>query len=232
MKINTKKWDRAKYCAIIPAYNSAKTLPELVHKIRSLYPQLDMLIIDDGSRKPVNQFLDNDEVKIIRHSQNRGKGAALKTGIKYAKKVAKKYGIFLDSDLQHDPAEIFKYIYKSYEESSDIVLGVRDIKHTMPFHRVLSNTITSFLISLRTGVRVHDSQCGFRLLNLENIEPDNYIYNGFQFESEFLIKNPSKRINFAEVKIKTIYNEHGSNMENIRDTLRFIKMYFASYFWK
>jgi glycosyltransferase involved in cell wall biosynthesis len=220
------------YCVIIPVYNSRKTLPVLIERILDLYPQLDIIVVDDGSPEPVNQFLDNDKVEIIRHKQNRGKGAALKTGITHAKKIAKKYAIFLDSDLQHDPAEILKFINKRHDESSDIVLGVRDIEHTMPFHRVLSNTITSSLISLRTGVRVHDSQCGFRLLDLEKIDPNNYIYNGFQFESEFLIKNLGKRGNFAEVKIKTIYNGHGSNMENMKDTLRFIKMYFTSYFWK
>lgn len=225
--------DWSLYCAIIPVYNSEATLPILVNTIQDLYPELEIIIIDDGSEQSVENVIDNREqvIEIIRHAQNRGKGKALRSGIQKAQKIDKKFGIFLDSDLQHSPQEIIKYIHKRLQTKSDIILGMRDLDNTMPFHRILSNSITSFLISLRTGMRVHDSQCGFRLLNLTLIEPEHYNYDGFQFEGEFLIKQLNRKCRFAEVEIRTIYNKHGSNMENIKDTLRFIKMYLESYFW-
>ena len=220
------------YCVIIPVYNNRKTLPVLIERTLDLYPKLDIIIVDDGSEKDINGILsDYDNLKLVRHSINQGKGAALKSGIRIAKKEGKKFGIFLDSDLQHDPVEIQKFLDKRLHTRSDIILGNRKLDDSMPFHRVLSNRITSFLISIRSGTRVHDSQCGFRLLNLQIIKPDDFKYNGFQFESEFLLKTLQQNSQISEVDISTIYNDQGSNIENMKDTFRFIKMYFESYFW-
>lgn len=228
--VNNINWND--YCVIIPAYNSESTLPVLINKLQRLYPQLDILVIDDGSQKDLQKNIHNKIWNFIRHNRNRGKGAALKRGIKHAQKKGKNYAIFLDSDLQHKPEAILRFVYKQLKSRSSIILGKRNFTDKMPFHRVLSNTITSFLISLRTGTRIHDSQCGFRLLELNNINTDNYNYNGFQFESEFLLKTIDSSTSISEVEISTIYNDHDSNMENFMDTIRFIKMYFASFLWR
>jgi len=227
-----QNFDWSQYCAVIPAYNAENSLPELVTRIKNRYPNLEILIIDDGSRIRVESYLENkSNITIIRHKTNQGKGRALITGLKAAQNLDKNYSICLDADLQHDPDQIADFVNKMIETNSDIVLGVRDIYESMPFHRILSNTITSFLISLKTGVRVHDSQCGYRLLALENLNLDKFKYTGFQFESEFLLKALAQDFCLSEIPIETIYNHSSSNIENIGDTFRFIKLYFESYFW-
>jgi len=222
-----------KYCIIIPAFNAADTISDLIKVIHKLNLPLKIFVVDDGS---TDCTFDNakafQQVSVYKHDFNRGKGEAIKTGIKEARSGGFKYAIFIDADLQHDPLKIGKFIDIREKEGSDIVLGIRSFfKTAMPFHRILSNSITSFMISLRTGCRVHDSQCGYRLVKISKVPIENLKESGFQFESEFLIKMLSSELKYCEIPIPTIYNISASSINNLMDTLRFIRLYLKSYLW-
>jgi glycosyltransferase involved in cell wall biosynthesis len=225
--------DYKKYCVIVPAYNAQKTILEVVKSAHRTIPDLKIIVIDDGSTDDTAFIVSEDKsILLFRHVSNMGKGAAIKTGIRIAKEAGYNYGIFVDADMQHDPRKINEFIRLKELQNSDMVLGVRSfVKTGMPFHRVLSNSITSFLISIRVEKRVHDSQCGFRLVKLTDINPENFNNDGFQFESEFLIKMIYSGTIFCEIPIPTIYNKAGSSINNLPDTLRFIKLFFSSYLW-
>jgi len=221
------------YCVIIPAYNAQQTILEVVKSTNQTIPNLKIIVINDGSTDDTASIVSEDKsILLYQHESNRGKGAAIKTGIRIAKEAGYNYGIFIDADMQHDPRKIKEFIRLRDLQNSDMVLGVRSfLKTNMPLHRMLSNSITSFLISIRVGKRIHDSQCGYRLVNLLNINPDTYNNDGFQFESEFLIKMIYSGAKFCEIPIPTIYNEAGSSINNLLDTCRFIKLFLSSYFW-
>lgn len=221
------------YCAIIPAFNAEKNIKKLVNEIQNI-SDIQIFIINDGSTDKTSEIIKQIEnVHIFEHGMNRGKGAAILTGIKNAIKNGFQFGIFIDADLQHQPDMIPKFILNCENHKVNMVLGKRDFSKTkMPFHRILSNTITSFIISLRTGERIHDSQCGYRLINLELVEPQIFKYSGFQFESEFLIRMFDKQTTFSEISIPTIYNDEESSINNFADTFRFIHLIFKSYLWK
>jgi glycosyltransferase involved in cell wall biosynthesis len=223
----------SKYCVIIPAYNAAANIDSVINLIQSYYPQIRMIVIDDGSIDDTALVVSKyPSISIYRHADNEGKGAAIKTGIEKARQEGFIYAIFLDADMQHAPSKISDFIKMREQYNLDLVLGKRSFLRTsMPFHRILSNSITSFLISLRTGKRVHDSQCGYRLINLSKISLDKLVENRFQFESEFLIKMVSGGIKYSEVTIPTIYSKSVSYINNIMDTIRFIKLYLSSFFW-
>lgn len=225
--------DYKKYCVIVPAYNAQQTILAVIESIRQVTPNLKIIVIDDGSTdKTVSIVKENKSVLLHRHTVNRGKGAAIKTGIRIAREAGYNYGIFIDADMQHDPERIAEFIKLRERQSSDMVLGVRSFFRTdMPFHRIMSNSITSFMISLRTGKRVHDSQCGYRLVNLLKVDPSFYDNDGFQFESEFLIKMLCTGGTYCEIPVPTIYNRAGSSINNIWDTIRFIKLFLRSYLW-
>jgi len=221
------------HCILIPAYQAVDTLPVLIDSILDFIVRENIFIVDDGSDDDTAGLAQNyPQVKFISHKFNKGKGAALLTGIQSAIQMGFHYAICLDADLQHDPKCIPTFIKAQQNNQADLVLGKRifDVK-TMPFHRILSNTITSFLISIRTDRRVHDSQCGYRLINLKLLADAQFSEDGFQFESEILIKLLSTGCRYTEVKIPTIYNSARSSINNVRDTLRFISLFFRSYLW-
>lgn len=218
-----------KVLIIVPAYNSNKYINRLLAEIRNT-SDLPILIIDDGSDIPIicsNKFLDTI---IIRHENNMGKGIALMTGIKWANNKKYSHVITIDSDLQHSPEYIKQFI--SIDHNSDIVIGYREFSNNMPYHRRLSNYITSKLLSIRTGVEVKDSQSGYRRYKIDPILNHKYIENGFQFESEILIKLLINGASINYIRISTIYNDQHSSINNISDTLKFINLYFRSIMWR
>jgi len=225
--------DNRNYCIVIPAYQVAKTLPSLLKTITMQFAENDIIIVDDGSTDQTAEIInDYPKIHLIKHPVNRGKGAALQSGFREAYRRGYHFAICLDADLQHDPDYISCFIATQKQKRADLVLGVRDFTYqAMPVHRILSNTITSFLISIRTGRRIHDSQCGYRLINLKIVQPFKFSEDGFQFESEMLIKLLSAGFKYAEIKIPTIYNYTRSSINNIKDTYRFIRLFFKSYFW-
>ncbi len=227
-------FNKNEYCIIVPAYQSEKYLPILVEKIRTIVPDLTIYIINDGSKdKTSTCLLNEDNIILINHKNNLGKGRAILTGMNNAILNNFKYAIFIDADLQHDPEFLPKFLKRHEINNEDFIIGRRDFSLAkMPFHRILSNVITSFFISLRIGKRIHDSQCGFRLINLEKMKSINFRYHGFQFESEFIIKMCDRGFTFSEVPIPTIYNKSHSSINNYLDTLRFIVLFLRSFFWK
>jgi len=226
--------DYQKYCVVIPAYNPGKTISKLIQAIRAVDRYIQIIVVDDGSTDDsISSIPAEQSVLIHSYVTNMGKGAAIKTGVRCARERGFRYGLFLDADMQHDPARILEFIKRREVNRTDLVLGIRSFFKTgMPFHRILSNSITSFLISLRVGQRIHDSQCGYRLVDLNNAAFEQCHDQGFQFESEFLIKSIYTGANYCEVVVPTIYHQSGfSSISNLLDTFRFIRMFLTSFKW-
>ncbi|MHA1753090.1 MAG: glycosyltransferase family 2 protein [Candidatus Helarchaeota archaeon] len=228
--MNTKK---VKYCIIIPAFQTAESLPSLIKKIQLIPISIKIIVVNDGSTDNTLDILGKfGDVIVVNHQINLGKGASIKSGIKKARELGFQYAICIDSDLQHPPELIPDFIKSQSETDVPLVLGFRQFSsEIMPLHRILSNTITSFVVSIRVGKRVHDSQCGYRLIDISNIDIDRFNENGFQFETELLLKIIPAGATFKEIPISTIYNKSNSSINNVKDTLKFIKLFLRSYLW-
>ena len=112
-----------------------------------------------------------------------------------------------------------------------ILIGQRTDLKSMPLLRVFSNTFTSLLLSIRTNHLLRDSQCGFRLIPLSLLKEVTFKQNGFQFESELLIKASYADYTIKHINISTVYGSEKSAMRNIYDTIKFAAMYFNSFIW-
>jgi glycosyltransferase involved in cell wall biosynthesis len=217
-----------KICAVIPAYNASRTIEILIKKISRYIHRENIIVVDDGSEDETYRIATNFGVNVVRHERNFGKGRALKTGFEFALKNGFELIFTIDADLQHNPERIPAFIRK-LDEGFDIVVGNRmNNLRGMPLERILSNKITSFLISLRTGQKIHDSQCGFRLIKREVIDKISIKSDGFVFESEFLIRSALSGFKIGFVDIETIYNNEVSNIKHLSDTLKFIVFYLRS----
>ena len=205
---------------VIPSYNSNTSLSKLLDQIDK-----EIIVIDDGSREAFSTNLDN--VEVLRNDKNKGKGFSLQKGFKHAQSRGYSHVISLDADFQHNPKEIDKFT--DISEDIDFVLGYRKRDKSMPIHRRFSNSVTSFIISKLTNKDILDSQCGFRRYNLDLVNSFYYKENGFQFESEVLIKCLNDNTSMTQIKIETIYDKNNkSYINHVSDTLKFIKLILKS----
>ena len=215
-----------KVCAVIPTFNESNKLYETVTRTGKFIETI--IVIDDGSTDDSISLIEKiDKVKIIKHENNLGKGAALTSGLLFAKKSGFDYAITLDADLQHDPEYIPKFIAEAEKGNYDIVIGnrMRTISE-MPFPRIASNFLTSKLLSLKTGATILDSQSGFRIYKLERIEKILPSFQGFEAESEMLVYAARNKMELGFVSIPTIYNDNESKMKSFQAIIGFIKVLF------
>lgn len=222
---------------VIPAYNAARTIAGVIGQINRHLPESTVIVVNDGSSDQtaaVLAALAHKTIVYLEYPTNRGKGAALKKGFSQALQTGAKVIATIDADNQHQPEDIGKLMQKFEENQCDLVIGSRMSNIAcMPVHRRLSNRMTSRLISWRTGQEIPDSQCGFRLIKSKVLEKMKLDTNGFEMESELLIKAALSGFKIGSTEIQTVYfKEHSSSMKLFRDTMRFTNLFFKSLFWK
>ena len=216
---------------IIPAYNAKKSLEKLLYLIKDNYT-LNVLVINDGSSDNTMQIAEANSDFVINNSTNLGKGKSLQIAFEFASKNNYDFVITIDSDLQHPPEAISEFIDLHKEHPKSIIIGARKLTKDMPFHRKMSNYLTSKLISMRISQKILDSQCGYRLIPKEYYQSFKSKRSGFHFESELILKFGLQNVKFEFVKIPTIYNSNNkSHMNNFYVTYDFVKLFFESFFW-
>jgi len=217
----------SKIAVAIPAYNAAQTIGQVISQVSEFIPTENIFVVDDGSDDQTESISCEKGTWVLRHAVRRGKGATLRDAITKIVEQDFDLVITIDSDLQHDPSEIPNFILAS--DSFDLVIGKRTISSDgMPFHRFLSNSITTAMISWRTGVRVEDSQCGYRLYRTDVLRKIDSRCLHYDYESDMLIKTALAGFRIGFVPIKTIYNDSRSSIRVI-DILRFVRVYLKSF---
>jgi glycosyltransferase involved in cell wall biosynthesis len=220
----TKKF---KYSILIPALDAEKYLPSLLSQIRQTEHQpVEIVVVNDGSTDKTEQIASSFGAVVLSHSSNKGKGAALRTGFRYFLETSQNdYVLCIDADLQHHVAEIPKFLSYAGKNDLKFVIGNRlNQMHTMPLHRKISNKTTSFILTKLTGQQIKDSQCGYRLVHRDVLNTLQLEENGFQMESEMILRAAAKNYKIGFVDIRTVYNDESSQIRNLSDTLKFISL--------
>jgi len=211
-----------KTCVIIPTYNEAREIGNLVKKIRE--QNLDVLVVDDGSWDNTSQLANNSGAKVLRNEINQGKGASLIKGFNYALPLDYDAIITMDGDGQHLPEDLPYFIRLAKYSASGIFIGNRMQKtKNMPLVRLLTNRFMSCLISWVAKQKIPDTQCGFRLIKKEVLEKLNLRTRKYETESEVLIRSSRLGFKIESVPIKTMYIGEKSQINPFIDTLRFIR---------
>lgn len=210
--------------ALIPAYNEAARVGDVVGVARRHVDEV--VVVDDGSTDETVAVAEKAGATVLRHPQNRGKGAAISTALDYFGRSNAELAILLDADGQHDPSEIGKFVDAAEKERAGVVVGTRmgDVRR-MPRVRLWTNQFTSWVTSKLAGQKIPDSQCGFRLLRravLKDLRPSTA---RFETETEILIQAGRSGHKIVSVPIRTIYDpDRASRIHPWRDTVRFFRL--------
>ena len=224
---NLQALSMVKYDILIPAYNAEKTLPLLTRQLLQLkQPPGKIWVIDDGSNDGTSSCVNHPSIKLRHIQENHGKGFALRRGFAdFLKNSSAEYIICMDADLQHPVESVTAVVDRLNRKQEKIIIGNRDKSaRVMPLARVLSNKITSFILSGLTKQNIQDSQCGFRAIHRHVLEDIQLEENGFQLESEFILRAADSGWKIDFIEIPTIYNGSHSYIKHVGDTYRFIRL--------
>ncbi len=212
---NNKIW------AVIPVFNNAGTIHRIASECRSHLA--NVLVVDDGSTDgEVKQLLADLDVTVLRHAQNLGKGAALRTAFSHIQMEQGDYAITLDGDGQHSPDDIPAFI-EQLEEDTIIIGNRRDITGDMPGRSRFGRRFSDFWVWLETGTFLRDTQSGFRAYPVKHVTQLKLRCRYYDFEIEVLARAAWAGLNFKQVPIKVYYappQERISSFRPFVDNLR------------
>lgn len=187
---------------IIPVYNEAKTIRQILEKIRAVNIDKEVIVIDNGSTDNTGSILkslEHDNLKVIYHVVNRGKGGALLTGLQHARG---ELVIFQDGDLEYDPGDYVKLVETMKQGGVDVVLGARFTKgyHGLPMHRLGNRSLTAILNFLFRS-DINDYATCYKLAHRETFCGLGLESKSFDIEVEIICKVLKKRLRIREVPI-------------------------------
>ena len=210
-----------KLTAVIPAYNEAKHIAQIVEQTRQILP---VLVIDDGSTDNTAELAEAAGAEVIRLSPNRGKGAAMRAGFSRALELGCEAVITLDADGQHNPREIDRFLEVYKAQPVDLIIGKRDFSK-MPLSRRLANTAGRWLFSWAMKRPIPDNQSGYRLISRALIkELLDSTEQGFEFEVEMLVICLKEHFKLDWVKISTVYAGESSHIHPLAHARNFLRM--------
>ena len=221
-------------CVIVPAFNEAGTVADVVRGARACGHVDDVVVVDDGSSDETVARAAQAGAHVLRHEQNRGKGHAVRTGLAFALDRPFTHVLLMDGDMQHRPADVPAMIEAARKPfvkgggDVDLVVGERVFdKSKMPTSRYYSNVIGSRALSGFIGSEVRDSQSGFRLIRCEILRGMPLSSTGYEIETEMLIKLARRRAKMTSVPVQLSYGAK-SKLRPIRDTTRtcFLAVYY------
>jgi glycosyltransferase involved in cell wall biosynthesis len=209
---------------VIPAFQAARTIADVVARTRAALPDAPVVVVDDGSDDGTGHEGRGTGTTVLTHPRNRGKGAALRTGIARAVANGASVIVTLDADGQHAPAELPRLLRPIAEGRADLVLGARERAGAMPVSRRLTNWLSATLASRIGGQAVTDAQTGFRAFTREVAERVQPAGDRYEFEANFLLDALRAGYRVASVEVPTIYGAP-SHFRYFGDTWRMARAF-------
>lgn len=206
---------------IIPTYNELNNIQKLVPLLRSEYPHVDILVVDDnspdGTGKKVLELADSDpQIHLIEREGKLGLGTAYVRGFKFALENGYEAAMEMDADFSHDPKEVKNFLKEI--EDNDLVIGSRYIKGVnvvnWPMSRLLLSYFANIYTKVITGMPIYDATGGYKCFRrevLESINLDKITSNGYSFQIEMNFKTWKKGFRVKEIPIIFVDRADGSS---------------------
>ncbi len=191
------------FWVVIAAYNEARNIKDVIEGAKR--HSSNIVVVDDGSRDKTYRIAKKTNAIVLKHIVNLGKGAALKTGCDFAVMHKARKIVVLDADGQHDPNETPKFV--KLLEDCDIVFGYRRFTKNMPFILKFGNIFINYAINLLYGMRLKDTQCGYRAFTVDAYKKIRWKALDYSMESEMIANTGKHKLKYKEVEIQTIYSD-------------------------
>ena len=201
--------------ACIPAYNEEKTIAPIVLGAQKHADKV--IVCDDGSHDMTAQIAESLGAIVVRHPNNMGKGATLRTLFQKSLSEGAKVVVTLDADGQHDPSEIPVVVRPVMEGRADISIGARfHGKNHIPYHREVGNRFLNFLTNIGNGEKLLDTQSGFRAYSRQALEDIDVKEDGMGVDSQILLDARKSKLRITESMVSVTYNGETSTHNPIR----------------
>jgi glycosyltransferase involved in cell wall biosynthesis len=221
MKSTHELLNSTNFCVIVPTYNNQKTLKKVLDSILDFTS--NVIIVNDGSTDSTSEILKQySQLTQIHHPKNLGKGRALRNGFRKAIELDFEYAITIDSDGQHFAADIPIFIEAIQNEPNALLIGSRNMtQENVPKKSSFGNKFSNFWFKFETGIKLDDTQSGFRLYPLRLL-PKRFYTNKFEFEIEVIVRAAWKGIVVKNIPIQVLYDpaERVSHFRPFRDFTR------------
>lgn len=210
---------RQSFVALIPAFNCGDRIGAVVAGVRRHVA--DVLVVDDGSSDRTAERARAAGARVVVHSENQGKGPAIRSGLAVLLGQAFTHVLMLDADGQHDPEDSPRFLAAASE--ADLVLGNRLWKpEAIPARRFWTNFVGTRALQLMTGFPLEDSQCGFRVVAASHLRRMGLVGNRYSVDTEILVRAGKLRARFAHVPVRVIYEGAVSHYRPIFDTVHIV----------
>jgi glycosyltransferase involved in cell wall biosynthesis len=187
---------------IVPVYNEEKTIKQIIEKVHAVNIDKEIIVVDNSSTDGTHKILRElyyDNLKIIYHATNRGKGASFLTGLSNA---SGEYVIVQDADLEYDPNDYLSLFEAIKDNQADVVLGARFLKgyHGLLMHRA-GNRFLTFTLNALFGAKLNDYATCYKLARRETLNSLGLQATSFDIEVEIICKALRKRLRIKEAHV-------------------------------
>lgn len=198
-----------KACVLIPTYNNHRTLQRVLDGVLEYTD--DILVVNDGSTDATKSILQSyTNIHCLHFNENKGKGVALREGFKKAVELTYDYVITIDSDGQHFPSDIpvFLEALENHPTGELLLIGARNMSQEgVPSKSSFGNKFSNFWFWFETGIKLDDTQSGFRLYPLKHLKALKFYTTKFEFEIEVIVKAAWRDVEVKNVPIQVLYDE-------------------------
>lgn len=248
MKIDTpeqkslvkQKFKQLKCCVLIPTYNNAKTIESVI--LTTLEYCDEVILVNDGCTDNTSEILAKyPQLTVVTHPVNQGKGVGLRNGFKKAVALGFDYVISIDSDGQHYPSDFIVFLEKIEKEPGSLIIGARNMTvENVPTKSTFGNKFSNFWFWAETGIKLPDTQSGYRLYPVQRLKKIWLFTTKFELEIEVIVKAAWRGIPVVSVPVSVYYapqEERVTHFKASRDTTRisFLNAYLtilALAFWR
>lgn len=210
------RFKQLKACVLIPTYNNAGTLADVLTKVLEYTD--DLIVVNDGSTDNTAEILKQfPRVHAVNYSPNQGKGVALRIGIKEAAKLGYEYAITMDSDGQHYASDLSLFLDKIEETPGALIIGARNLnQENVQLKSSFGNKFSNFWFWVNTGITLPDTQSGYRLYPVQPLAGKTYFTRKYEFEIEVIVRASWGGVPVTYIPVSVYYPKPEERVSHFR----------------